>query len=90
STLSVDELLYGATLTDDLNRKKAIYTAATNLYPNDYRGYNNLGKVRYQQGDYDAAMASFKKAARVNSSAPEAQMNQGLVALVNNDLRAAN
>ncbi len=45
STLSVDELLYGATLTDDLNRKKAIYTAATNLYPNDYRGYNNLGKV---------------------------------------------
>ncbi len=90
STLSVDELLYGATLTDDLNRKKAIYTAATNLYPNDYRGYNNLGKVLYQQGDYDAAMASFKKAARVNSSAPEAQMNQGLVALVNNDLRAAN
>ena len=83
STLSVDELLYGATLTDDLNRKKAIYTAATNLYPNDYRGYNNLGKVLYQQ-------ASFKKAARVNSSAPEAQMNQGLVALVNNDLRAAN
>ena len=90
STLSVDELLYGATLTDDLNRKKAIYTAATNLYPNDYRGFNNLGKVLYQQGDYDAAMASFKKAARVNSSAPEAQMNQGLVALVNNDLRAAN
>ena len=90
STLTVDEILYAATLTDDLNRKKAIYTAATNLYPNDYRGFNNLGKVLYQQGDYDAAMASFKKAARVNSSAPEAQMNQGLVALVNNDLRAAN
>ena len=90
STLTVDELLYTATLTDDLNRKKAIYTAATRLFPNDYRGFNNVGKVQYQQGDYDAAMASFKKAARIDANAPEAQMNQGLVALVNDDLRAAN
>ena len=35
-------------------------------------------------------MASFKKAARVEPNAPESQMNQGLVALVNHDLRAAN
>jgi len=90
STLTNDELLYAATLTDDLNRKKAIYTAATNLYPGDYRGFNNLGKVLYQQGDFDAAMASYKKAQRIAPNAPETQMNQGLVALVNNDLRAAN
>ena len=90
STLTVDELLYTATLTNDLNRKKAIYAAATRLFPNDFRGFNNLGKVQYQQGDYDAAMASFKKAARLDGNAPESQMNQGLVALVNNDLRAAN
>lgn len=90
STLTVDELLYTATLTDDLNRKKAVYSAATRLFPNDYRGYNNLGKVLYQQGDYDAAMASFKKAARLDANAPESQMNQGLVALVNDDYRAAN
>lgn len=90
STLTADELLYTATLTDDLNRKKAIYTAVTRLYPNDYRGFNNLGMVLYEQGDYDAAMASFKKAARLDGKAPEAQMNQGLVALVNNDFRAAN
>ena len=85
STLTVDELLYTATLTDDLKRKGAIYTTATRLFPNDYRGFNNLGKVQYQQGDYDAAMASFKKAARINANAPESQMNQGLVALVNDD-----
>lgn len=90
STLTVDELLYTATLTDDLNRKKDIYTAATRLFPNDYRGFNNLGKVQYQQGDYDAAMASFKKSARLNPDAPEAQMNQGLVALANDDFSAAN
>ncbi|MDE6418015.1 MAG: tetratricopeptide repeat protein [Duncaniella sp.] len=90
STLTVEELLYTATLTDDLNRKKAIYNAVTRLYPNDYRAYNNLGDVLYRQGDYDAAMASFKKAARINPNAPETQMNQGLVALVNDDFSAAN
>ncbi len=90
STLTVDELLYAATLTDDQARKKAIYTAATNLYPSDYRGFNNLGKVLYTEGDFDAAMASFKKAQRLDPNSPEAQMNQGLVALVNDDLRAAN
>lgn len=90
STLKVDELLYAATLTDDLNRQKAIYTAATTLYPSDYRGFNNLGKVLYQEGDFDAAMASFKKAQRIDPNSPETQMNQGLVALVNDDLRAAN
>ncbi|MCM1522077.1 MAG: tetratricopeptide repeat protein [Muribaculaceae bacterium] len=90
STLTLEEILYTATLTDDLNRQKAIYKEATRLFPNDYRAYNNLGKVLYQQGDFDAAMASFKKAARLNANAPESQMNQGLVALVNDDWKAAN
>ncbi len=90
ATLSVDELLYAATLTDDLNRKKAIYAAATKYYPNDYRGYNNLGNIFYQQGDFDAALDNYKKSAKLNPSAPEAQMGQGLVALVNNDFKAAN
>lgn len=90
ATLSVDELLYAATLTDDLNRKKAIYAAATKYYPNDYRGYNNLGNILYQQGDFDAALDNYKKSAKLNPSAPEAQMGQGLVALVNNDFKAAN
>lgn len=90
STLTVDELLYAATLTDDLNRKKAIYEAATKYYPNDYRGYNNLGNILYQQGDFDAALENYKKSAKLNPSAPEAQMGQGLVALVNNDFKAAN
>ncbi|MCM1138204.1 MAG: tetratricopeptide repeat protein [Duncaniella sp.] len=90
ASLTDDELLYAATLTKDLNRKKAIYSAATRLYPNDFRGFNNLGMVEYQLGDYDAAMADFKKAARLQPNAPETQMNEGLVALVNKDFRAAN
>lgn len=90
STLTVEELLYTATLTDDNKRKADIYTAAARLYPNDYRAFNNMGSILYGEGDYDAAMASFKKASRLNPNAPESQMNEGLVALVNDDYRAAN
>ena len=90
NTLSVDELLYAATLTEDNGRKQAIYTAVTTIYPNDFRGFNNLGNILYQKGDYNGAMSNFKKAAALNPSAPESQMNQGLIALVNNDFKGAN
>lgn len=38
--LSVEELLYAATLTNDKAEKKAIYQKAAEVY-NDYRAYNN-------------------------------------------------
>lgn len=85
SALSVDELLYCATLTDDNGKKLAIYAKAAELYPNDYRTFNNLGMCQYIAGDYDAAKASFAKAARLEPSCAESQMNLGLVSLVNND-----
>ena len=90
SSLTIDEILYAGTLTDDLNRQKAIYAAAAQYFPNDYRGFNNLGMVLYQQGDYNGALNNFKKATALNPAAGEAQMNQGLVALLNNDFKAAN
>ena len=34
--LSVEELLYAATLTNDNARKEAIFTKTTQLYPNDF------------------------------------------------------
>ncbi len=90
SALTADEILYTATLTNDLNRRKAIYNTAAKLYPNDFRCYNNLGMVQFEQGDYDSALASFNKAARIAPNAPEVKMNQGLVALLNKDYRQAN
>ena len=90
SALTVDELLYAATLTDDLSRRKAIYNTAVSLFPDDFRGYNNLGMTQYEQGDFDSALASFNKAARIAPNAPEVKMNQGLIALLNKDYSAAN
>lgn len=88
--LSIDEILYCATLTSDLNEKLNIYNTAASLYPNDYRTFNDLGLVQYATGDYDAAKANFAAAARLNPSAAEPQMNLGLIALNDKDYRQAN
>ena len=88
SELNVEELLYAATLTSDPAKQEAIYTQATKQFPNDYRAYNNLGKLAYQAGNIDKAESYFKKAANVNAS-PEVSMNLGLVSLMKGDKAAA-
>jgi tetratricopeptide (TPR) repeat protein len=86
--LNIEELLYAATLTNDASKKEAIYTKATQLYPNDYRAYNNLGKLAYQAGNLDKAESYLKKALSVKD-APEANMNLGLVSLAKGNKAAA-
>ena len=88
--LSVEELLYAATLTDDNARRMSIYKAATEQYPNDYRAWNDLGLTQYRAGDYAAAKASFEKAAALDSKATEPMMNLGLIQLVNGNYDRAN
>lgn len=88
--LTVEELLYGATLTQDLNRQEKIYTLATQLFPNDYRGFNDLGMVNYQKGNYQAAVNNFNKAAKLSPRAAEPQMNLGLISMLNKDYKGAN
>ena len=72
-SISVDELLYAATLTNDNARKEAIYKRTIEKYPNDYRAYNNLGMMAYMAGDKAAAENYFKQAASKSSSAAEAE-----------------
>ena len=88
SELNVEELLYAATLTNDPAKQEAIYTQATKQFPNDYRAFNNLGKLAYQAGNVDKAESYFKKAASVNAS-PEVNMNLGLISLIKGDTAAA-
>ena len=87
--LSVDELLYAATLVKTNKEKAAIYAKVVEIYPNDYRGYNNLGMVQYEEGDLAAAQNNFAKAARIAPNTPEVAMNQGLISLANNDYAKA-
>jgi tetratricopeptide (TPR) repeat protein/outer membrane protein OmpA-like peptidoglycan-associated protein len=90
SQLSVDEVLYAATLYDNNADKMTVYRKACELYPNDYRCFNNLGLTQYVAGDYDSARSNFNKAASLNAAAGEPQMNLGLISLINKDYRIAN
>ena len=87
--LSVEELLYAATLTNDKARQEAIFTKTTQLFPNDFRAYNNLGEMAFEAGDLAKAESFFKQAAAKNANAPEVNANLGLVELVKNNVAAA-
>ena len=87
--LSVDELLYAATLTQDKARQEAIYKKTTELYPSDYRAYNNLGMMAYAANDKAAAENYFKQAASKNANAPEVNTNLGLCELVKGNVANA-
>jgi len=86
--LNVEELLYSATLVNTLSEKAAIYKKVMEIFPNEYRGFNNAGMVAFQQGNFADAENLFKKAAAINPS-PEANMNLGLIALTKSDKAAA-
>ena len=84
--LTVDELLYAATLTQDLAQKMAIYTKAAELFPTDYRAYNNIGMIYYMQGEVANARRSFAKALQIDAANPDVNYNAGIAALAENDL----
>ena len=87
--LSVEELLYAATLTNDNARKEAIYKKTVELYPSDCRAYNNLGMMAYAAGDKAAAENYFKQALSKNASSAEANTNMGLCELVKGNVANA-
>lgn len=87
--LSNDELLYAATLTNDNARKEAIYKKTVELYPNDYRAYNNLGMMAYANGDLATAENYFKQAASKSSNAAEVNTNLGLIELTKGNVANA-
>lgn len=85
--LTVEELLYAANL-DGVSKEK-IYSYITQKYPNDYRGWNNLGAYYYQNGQNSRAIQAFNKASEISSRAPEANMNLALVSLADGNTAKA-
>ena len=89
SKLSLEELLYGATLVKDAKTKAAMYTAAAKQNSNDYRAFNNLAVLAFNRGDEAAAKDYLRQALSKNSNAPEANANLGLIALKNGKVQEA-
>ena len=87
--LSVEEMLYAATLVDNNNAKEDIYKATSEVYPNDARSYNNIASMEYAAGNLDAAQKYIEQAQKANGSLPEAAANLGLIALCKGDIQSA-
>jgi len=86
--LTVEEYLFAAQeLTDCPKEQVAILTAASKKY-NDARVYNNLGVAQTKVGDKAAALKSFEKAAKMDSS-KELNKNLLLANLANNNTAEA-
>ncbi len=87
SKLSLEELLYAASLTNDDAEKADIYKTAARMYPNDFRATNNLAVLAYKSGDKAAAQQYLNQIA--SNNAPEIAVNSALVALSNGDVEKA-
>lgn len=83
-TLTVEEMLFAATLYDDLSEKMRVYKAAAAKYPEDWRTHNNVGTVYYMQNDLSNAKTNWEKANGMNEN-PVTLNNLGIVARVEGD-----
>ena len=61
----------------------------TELYPNDLRGWNNLGIVNFKQGNVDAAARLYQKALSIDANNPDVNYNAGVAALAQGDTKKA-
>ncbi len=89
SALNPAELLYAATMTEDLNQKLAIYRSFIELYPEDWRGPNNAGMVLVLQNKFEEAGPLFEKAEQLNNDEPVIKNNLGVIAFAKGDTQKA-
>ena len=82
--LTLEELLFTASLTEDLNEKLRLYKEAEIKDPSDWRAANNVGAALYKQGKINEAKAQFEKANGKKDN-PISKNNLGAVAGVNGD-----
>ncbi len=88
-SLSVEELLYAATLTSDLNTKLDIYKKAEARYSSDWRTSNNVGYIYILQNKPTDAEAEFKKADELSANNSVVKNNLGVVAQMKGDRAGA-
>ena len=88
-SLSVEELLYGANLTNDVNTKVQVYEAAEKKFGSDWRTSNNLGVAYLMQNKLSDAAAAFKRAEGLGNVQPAVYNNLGIIEAKNGNRSAA-
>jgi len=89
ASLKLNELLYAATLTEDLNTRKAIYATAMDLHPKCLRAVVNASEVELQMGNVAEAKRLLQKAAEMSDKSAEVHNNLAVVAVMERDFAAA-
>lgn len=89
AALNVEELLYAATLTCNLDEKADIYKKAVARFGSDYRSHNNLGMVYFAQGNVAEARRCYAKALQIEPNNADVNYNAGLAAMAEHDLAKA-
>ena len=87
-SLSVDELIYAASVAPTEAEKVALYKKAIELHK-DYRAYNNLGMIAYKNNQLDEAEQYYKNALALAPGNPDVNYNYGLVDLARGDVAQA-
>jgi Tfp pilus assembly protein PilF len=87
-SLNQEELLYTATLYDDLETKLAIYEKASKQDPKSFRAKNNMGYIYVLQGEADKAQSAFEAAKQIEDN-DIVNNNLGTVALMQGDVAKA-
>lgn len=88
SKLSVEELLYFASIATTDAEKEDILKTTARLYAQDGRAYSNLGALAMQQGKNEEAKRYFQQAQGIQQL-PETSANLGLIALQEGDTQHA-
>ncbi len=88
ASLKIEEILYAATLTKEVDEKLEIYKAAAQQYPDDARTFINLGHVAMKKGLTPVAKEAFEKAKAIKDD-EVVKANLGAVALAEGDLATA-
>ena len=88
-SLSVEEILYAATLVEDLNDKLSIYNSAKKVYPNDWRGHNNAGYIMLLQNKANEAKTEFEAALNAENGNKVASNNLAICHKLSGDVSKA-
>ncbi len=86
--LSQDELFFACTKAP-ANEQVTLYKNYTSSYPNDWKGWNNLGAAYAKAGNMSEAKKSFEKVLSLNSTNPPAYNNLGVLKLAEGDYDGA-
>jgi tetratricopeptide (TPR) repeat protein len=88
-SLSLEELLYAANLTTDLNNKVMIYKAAEKNFASDWRTSNNLGVALLSQNKVTEASEAFNRAEKTANGNPIVMNHLGIMAAKSGDRKKA-